>query len=337
MKGFAFASILLLSVALTGCSNDDKNQSVSSSSLPTNVDEKKIEKDNDSAIEKSITTGLSVDNKTIHNPFGIMIENTELARPQSGLINADIVYEIETEAMITRFFAIFNDENTSLVGPSRSSRHYFIPIAAEWNLPYIHFGGSPQAYEMLKEYPYTHIDGITNGQYFMRDSTRKAPHNAYLLPEKLPKFTEKSINQHFSFGAQSYKNYPDANTVTLTYNPFTHIQYEFDKKDNLYKRFLESKPHLDRETDKQISVNNVIVQYAKHESIQGDSSGRIHVDLFSSGKSTYFISGKVIEGTWENNGSTTKYYDENGDLIRLTPGKTWIQVVRDNKSVTFNK
>lgn len=77
-------------------------------------------------------------------PLGIMVENHEDARPQSGLSSADVIYEAVAEGGITRFLAIFYCKDASHVGPVRSARIYFVNMLEEYgNDPlYAHVGGA---------------------------------------------------------------------------------------------------------------------------------------------------------------------------------------------------
>jgi hypothetical protein len=83
-------------------------------------------------------------------PLMVMIENHDESRPQSGLQNADIVYEAVSEGGITRFMGIFycgiveGSANTYDVGPVRSARTYFLDLASEYSdYPlYTHVGGA---------------------------------------------------------------------------------------------------------------------------------------------------------------------------------------------------
>lgn len=79
-----------------------------------------------------------------HRPLGVMIENHEDARPQSGLSYADVVYEAVAEGGITRFLAVFYCRDGGIVGPVRSARTYFIDWISEYgNYPlYTHVGGA---------------------------------------------------------------------------------------------------------------------------------------------------------------------------------------------------
>ncbi|HEX8923103.1 MAG TPA: DUF3048 domain-containing protein [Patescibacteria group bacterium] len=83
-------------------------------------------------------------------PLEVMIENHSDARPQSGLQNADIVYEAVAEGGITRFMGVFycnavkGSANKYDVGPVRSARTYFLDLASEYaDYPlYAHVGGA---------------------------------------------------------------------------------------------------------------------------------------------------------------------------------------------------
>lgn len=65
-------------------------------------------------------------------PVAIVVENELAARPQRGLAEADVVYEVVTEFNLTRFVAVFTDRTADLVGPIRSARAYHASIAAEY-------------------------------------------------------------------------------------------------------------------------------------------------------------------------------------------------------------
>lgn len=83
-------------------------------------------------------------------PLLVMIENHEDSRPQSGLQNADIVYEAMAEGGITRFMGVFycnavkGATSKYDVGPVRSARTYFVDLASEYaDYPlYNHVGGA---------------------------------------------------------------------------------------------------------------------------------------------------------------------------------------------------
>lgn len=83
-------------------------------------------------------------------PLLVMIENHVDSRPQSGLSNADIVYEAVSEGGIARFMGVYycnavkGAASKYDVGPVRSARTYFLDLASEYaDYPlYAHVGGS---------------------------------------------------------------------------------------------------------------------------------------------------------------------------------------------------
>ena len=72
-------------------------------------------------------------------PIAVMIDNVGDARPQAGLNDAYIVYEIIVEGNLTRLMAVFKDVDLEKIGPIRSSRHYFLDYALENDAIYVHF------------------------------------------------------------------------------------------------------------------------------------------------------------------------------------------------------
>lgn len=79
-------------------------------------------------------------------PLGVMIENSSIARPQSGLSSADVVYEAVAEGGITRFLAVFYCQDADFVGPVRSARTYYMDWISEYGSSplYVHVGGANQ-------------------------------------------------------------------------------------------------------------------------------------------------------------------------------------------------
>lgn len=343
MKKMIFLTATAAMILLGACSQEETKEAPKPVETPpieeveveTNLENKVVDNEPVDGVEMEVdysaTTGIVMDeNYQSENRFSVMVENSPKSRPHSGLTAADVVYEMEVEYNITRFLAIYNDEVPEKIGPVRSSRHYYVPIASSWNVPYVHFGGSPQAYSAFNTLEIPRIDGIYDGKYFVRDKTRKAPHNAYLVSDNMESTNNEILNNKFVFGEEPYEESTSVDKIKIGYNHFTNVEYRYEAETNRYNRFLEGKPQLDRETGEQISPTNVIVLYAKHEKIAGDDAGRINVDLVSEGEATFLINGKKLEGNWKNEEGEMKFHIE-GELVQLRRGKTWIQVVDVSK------
>src|SRR5690625_5077049 len=85
-------------------------------------------------------TGEEVESEVTNRALAVMVNNHTAARPQTGLVNADIVYEFLAEGAITRFLAIYQSEIPEVVGPVRSARSYYIETAKAHDAIYIYHG-----------------------------------------------------------------------------------------------------------------------------------------------------------------------------------------------------
>ena len=116
----------------------------------TKNDSKEEQKNNDVLIEleqDNNENNLSIVNlNSKSRPYAVMINNIGVARPlQSGLQDAYIIYELIVEGGLTRYLALFMDQNTERIGSIRSARHYYLDYALENDAIYVHHGQSPQA------------------------------------------------------------------------------------------------------------------------------------------------------------------------------------------------
>ena len=87
-------------------------------------------------------SGVEVASKELETApvFGVMIENSIPARPQSGLNQAEVVFEAIAEGGITRFLALYQQNKPELIGPVRSVRGYYIDWASGFDASIAHVG-----------------------------------------------------------------------------------------------------------------------------------------------------------------------------------------------------
>src|SRR6266516_4523445 len=74
--------------------------------------------------------------------LAVKVENLPVARPQTGLSWADIVYEEPVEAGITRFIAIYQCQNASRIEPVRSGRLTDPDILVQFGHPVFGYAGA---------------------------------------------------------------------------------------------------------------------------------------------------------------------------------------------------
>ncbi len=274
----------------------------------------------------SKTTGIS-DSEPGDRLFAVIVENTPAARPQSGLIDADIVYEALAEGGITRFLALYNNEYPDTVGPVRSARPYFVQLTKGWGAEFVHVGGSTQAYDEIRKLKLGDYDAMHIDRPFFKDKSRKAPHATYISLKDLEKMKSVSDGYNYQLAFNKGGNAMEVSSVEVPYNNSFDIKYTYDDKDGHYMRCIDGKPHTDRESGKQLYADNIIIEFHKHRTL--DDEGRLEITMAGEGDAVIVSGGREINCRWKRTGNSSpvKYVDDNGEDIMLNPGKTWINIV----------
>lgn len=291
-----------------------------------------------------------IDTTSNVRPYAVMIDNVSGARPQSGLQSAYMVYEITVEAGLTRLMALFKDADLSMIGPVRSSRHYFLDYAMENDAIYVHHGWSPQAQEDIKSLSINNLNGLYNpSNMFWRESTKKSPHNSFTNTAKIAKAvlakkyrTTSNNYQVLSYSATTldlsttnYESSKSATSVSIKYSTSTKVSYKYEAENQVYLRYHNGVKHVDYLTGKQLEVKNIIILNDISVTVMtGDAKGRINLGNIGSGTGYYISEGKAIEITWskKDRSSKTIYKDENGDILRVNDGNTFVQIQPSNQS-----
>ncbi len=275
----------------------------------------------------------------------VVIENHTDARPQSGLGQAGVVYEALAEGGITRFLAFFLDSRPASLGPIRSLRTYFIDWAKEYNAPVAHVGGNADALDLVGPTGLRDMNQFYNSPAFFRTTDRVAPHNMYSTSDLLDALEQKlGFATPTSFvptprKADTPQAAPSHPKVTINYSYSGYnVEYRFDAATDSYLRFLAGAPHIDRNTNAQITVKNVVVEYMPTSyGTTRIGEQTVIMTTVGNGKALVFIDGGVIEGTWQKTSreTRTRILDSTGAEIQLNAGNTWYSIVPVGKSVAY--
>ncbi|MNW47068.1 putative lipoprotein YerB precursor [compost metagenome] len=282
-------------------------------------------------------TGLPLEEPLTRRPLAIMINNAPAARPQSGLIDADVVYEVLAEGGVTRLISIFHSQpDNAKIGPIRSIRPYMIDLGESYRGVLVHAGASNDAYAILQRQHKEDLDEITNaGSFFWRDKSRKAPHNLYSNVEKLLEgaakrgyATEETAVPAYTFYKENEQpiSLETANNVEIKFQLDNYrVSYLYDAATGQYKRSINGEPHTDLESGEQLTAANVIVMGADHQVL--DDVGRLDVGLSLGGEAMLFQQGKVTRAEWiRKDGDIIRFIKDNVELP-MVPGKTFIHIV----------
>jgi len=299
---------------------------------------------------KSPFTGEYIDEELISlRPYAITINNNHKALPQSGIAQADIMYEVPAEGEITRMVGIFQNFDAEKIGPVRSARDYFTYFALDNDAIYIHHGGSPTGYAAIKNRGINDIDGMKDSA-FWRDQKRfntagMYEHSSYIDAEGIK---ESAANKGFDleYDAEPMFSFYDEETkiegeraplVTIPYSYYQVSQFVFNVETGLYERYQTDKPQIDDQTGETVTAKNVIIQEAEIYIIPGDDAGRREVSLVGSGKGYMATMGNVQPITWQKTAynAPTQWFDADGNELKLNAGKTWICVCPIGEDYTF--
>ncbi|AXI08199.1 DUF3048 domain-containing protein [Oceanobacillus sp. 143] len=342
------AIVLLLCCLLVACNNGEKQ-----GKSDVEKDHSKNGQDSTEQVESPLPedsanlyplSGISTDEAVNQRIVGVMVNNHQSARPQTGLSQADIVFEILAEGMITRFLAFYQSEMPDTIGPVRSAREYYVELANGYDALYMYHGAADFINELIVNKGIEFLNGSTydnDGRLFKRDTTRKAPHNSYLLVDGIDKIAESKGYkltddskplEYLTRNQITELSGEPANHVEIVYSakPMEIVEFEYDVSSETYRRYNDREQTVERETGEPIQVDNVFIVEAYHEVI--DDAGRRSIDFKSGGNAYLLQKGKQQKVQWENrDGRIVPVL--NNQLIGFVPGKTWINVVPTNPGI----
>lgn len=288
-------------------------------------------------------------------PVAIMLNNLKKALPQLGVAQADLIYEMPAEGGITRMMAVFQSlEGVGALGSVRSARDYYVSLAYGHDAIFVHAGGSPQAYQVMKDWKVTHLDGV-NGSYesalFWRDQTRKKnmglEHSLLTSGEKLlellPTYTKRLTLTHkegFDTGldflpqGQSAQGSP-CTGVSVTFSKYKTGVFTYNADTGLYAVEEYDAPYVDGNTDEQVAVKNVLVLYTDVSDVKGDDKGRKAVRTTGTGEGIFLCDGTVQNIQWskKDNASPMTYTAADGSPLLLGVGSSYINIVGKSAKV----
>lgn len=284
-------------------------------------------------VRAPLTGAQAPDESVIGRPaLVVKIDNHPKSRPQWGLNQADIVFEENVE-QLTRFAAVYHSQGSDPVGPIRSGRLQDINLLASFNGPLFAWsGGNAQVSAAIRKSTMVDLSHSSANEAggFRRESSRVAPHNLVAETSKLwtlaPADAKPPVPQ-FEYRA-------DGETVPTDSKPAGAVKISMDGVDIMWEwspenltfvRSQDDKPHVDMQ-DVRINAPNVVVV-----SVVYTKSGSSPVaKSVGSGEVWVYTAGKLIQGSWERLDPFKPFVfkDTKGAVIKLTPGRTWVEVIR---------
>ena len=284
-------------------------------------------------------------------PIAVMIDDEKTALPHYGVSKADVIYEIMNSTQndgVTRFMALFKDYNSvKQIGSIRSTRPTNLQTMPEWNAVLCHDGG-PFWNDNFYKNPFVER---FSGTFSRVDNGKPREFTEYALEGDVDKnfkntgysktYNEYYRGDHYQFATRAnpntldqYSNATTANKVTI---PFHHNKpwLEYNADEGVYYYFQYGDKEKDAGNDnKQVCFKNLLLQGARLEKLDDHGYMILHTNDgdYKDGdtrKGWYVTNGKAIPVSWTKMDDTypTKYYDENGDEIKINVGKTYVAIM----------
>lgn len=278
-------------------------------------------------------TGEQVTKDILNNiPFMVIVENSKDSRPQSGLVDADIVYETMAEGGIPRFIALFHKNSPEKIGPVRSARPYFLDLSKLYKLPFGHCGYSEEAKNQIETEHLPSLNEFIYENSYWRDKSRKYEHSLYTSTANMRKLiSEKNLiinpTSIYNFDKSYWENsnLDSSNSITIKVNKYYNTSYVL--KDNLYIKYMDNSPAINRDDNRPIQAKNIVIQLTDI-TLQNDN---LHVDirLLGEGDCLVISNGKVVKGRWKQSSldSNIELIDSLGNPIPLNIGNTWWHIL----------
>lgn len=292
-------------------------------------------------------TGETANDTTMlsRRPIAVKVSNAPaIVRPQSGLNNADLVFEHYAEGGLTRFTAVYYGKDVAVVGSVRSGRLIDLEIPKMYDAAFAYSGSAGLVRLMLRDSPF--FDRIISpdfghGGFFRVQDTNKAlehtlftnVNNLRAILEERGQNTPPRFNNSMAFRAEPLAEGAPAGRVEIQYEG-TNATWVYGG-DGRYWRWTDGERHLDAISGQQLNFKNVIVVAAHHEEtdILEDNVGgghySIQIQIWGEGPVSIFRDGQRFDGTWrrEDPEHMLAFYDNEGNILPLAPGNSFFEVV----------
>jgi Protein of unknown function (DUF3048) N-terminal domain/Protein of unknown function (DUF3048) C-terminal domain len=278
---------------------------------------------------RAVLTGTSSFEDQNRPALVVKIDNVDDARPQSGINQADVVFEEQVEGGLTRLAAVFHSRGSDPVGPIRSVRTTDVHLFSNLNGPlFVSSGGNAGTRAALLDSSLVDAGPTEYPDIYYRES-RPAPHNYFSRTSDIWSSAAGKGGRPpslFAFRATDAArpaNTRDSAGVDVSF-PAAKIGYTWNGTG--WARTQNGRNHVDT-AGVQVAPTNVIVQFTAYGRSPADENSPEAI-VSGSGEAWIFTRGYYVRGTWtrKNDSAVTVYTDEQGNPITLTPGNTWIEL-----------
>lgn len=352
------APLLILAALVASCSAGSSESAVSTSTvapisgirsttvLPSTTTSTTTTTTTPPIFVSAAVNGLDADADAIsRRAVVIKIDNHQKARPQTGLMNADLMYEMLVEGGITRFAAVFHQTDLDWVGPVRSGRPTDVGVVKALDAPFQISGAQGWVLDIFRSHdlPMVYDNGVTT----WREPHRKAPHNLYSSSTLIREYADdrgwgdESPGNVFTFGEPTESS-TEATEIHFGWSSSFDIVWSWDGEK--YLRHTGEAPHLWVTRDgveDVVSTPMIVAIVGERTTYHNPAGGGTSLPTTlteGSGDAYVFRNGIVVEGMWQRDSMADMFTltTPDGDPLIVPPSKMWIAVFPDDRTISWN-
>lgn len=290
-------------------------------------------------------TGLRIDDADVATrpALAVKVDNVSagnaMALPQSGLVRADVVLEEIVEGDITRLIAVYHSRSPGRVGPVRSARTTDVHLLPQLGTTLLAWsGGNDGVVRAVRDSPAIIDLGFDRAtDSYARDPSRRAPHNLYVEADELWDLAPGDLpapDPLFTFGEADRPPPPSARPasgadITWGGGPgASPVTWRWEPELELYVRTQRGEPHVDVDGEA-LTARNVVILLTPYGQSPADTRSPEALTV-GSGDALVLTNGTVVPGRWDRPAEDVPaaLVDIDQQVIKLTPGQSWIQLPR---------
>ena len=283
---------------------------------------------------------------TFAAPLMIQVENAPDSRPQSGIGDADLVYEYETEGGISRFSTLFFHQPAGAVGPVRSSRLATLALLRIYTPVLLYSGASQYVIRLLQSSGLQEYNEDTSGGALFRIGWRAPPHNLYtdggqasgLLNRVHPTPVTYQLWPRTALDALPAGGTAGGH-VTVPVSNEERPSFTWHPELGGYTRSEPTGALIDADTGKPVVASTLVVLQVPVRlgpEVEDVSGARgLDVTVTGSGAAQVFTGGFQFSGTFNQPASGPPTLTTgSGAPAPIAPGLVWIMLVRRGSAAT---
>ncbi|MGH3673715.1 MAG: DUF3048 domain-containing protein [Pseudonocardiaceae bacterium] len=258
------------------------------------------------------------------------IDNAGVARPQSGVESADLVYVELVEGGLTRLLAVYQSQVPRVLGPVRSARTSDVELLANFGRPALAFSGAaPAVNALVARAPLLNASDQSRPDGYRRDRRRPMPHNLYGNANLLRQGGSPPRDIGFRFGPMPPGGHPLAETTVRF--PAATIGVQWVPAASRWVFSMDGAPFTSASGPRPSAATVVLQRVVVRDTGIRDAAGSASPFALTvgSGDAVVLRDGQAFAGRWSRPApeATTAFTLPDGSPLTFAPGPVWVVLV----------